>query len=378
MLEFAAQTGLDPSTGAQRRYLWTDAFAVCNFLGLFLETAEDSWLDLALRLVDQVHDTLGRHRTGDPRQGWISGLHEWEGERHPTRGGLRIGKELAERGPDEPLDERLEWERDGQYYHYLTKWMHALSRVGRVTGDPKYAAWGIELASTAHARFTHIPWPGGPKRIYWKMSIDLSRSLVSSMGQHDPLDGLLACHELREAAAGDFPAVGFPDLREEIADLAGICRGTALMTDDPLGIGGLLSDACMMTQFMMEGRFREAALLDKVLAAALQGLESFTADDPLGIPTEYRLPFRELGLSIGLKGVERISRWNRERPELFAAMGDTRRKLERLMRFTPMATEIEQFWLHERARKTGTWEEHRDINVVMLATSLAPEGFLSV
>ncbi len=47
---------------------------------------------------------------------------------------MRIGKPLNERKPSEPFDERLEWDRDGQYYHYLTKWMHALHQVGRLTG----------------------------------------------------------------------------------------------------------------------------------------------------------------------------------------------------------------------------------------------------
>ena len=33
---------------------------------------------------------------------------------HPplTKGGLRIGKEMNERRPGDPLDERLEWDRD--------------------------------------------------------------------------------------------------------------------------------------------------------------------------------------------------------------------------------------------------------------------------
>ncbi|MRR07035.1 MAG: hypothetical protein EG828_08835 [Deltaproteobacteria bacterium] len=378
MLEYAALTGFEPAAESPCRYLWTDSFAVCNFLGLFRETGEKTWLDLALRLVHQVHHTLGRHRGDDPRLGWISGLDEWDGELHPTRGGLRIGKELNERGTDEPLDERLEWDRDGQYYHYLTKWMHALSRVALSTGDPRFLAWGIELAGTVHARFAHIQWTGGPKRLYWKMSIDLTRPLVSSMGQHDPLDGLLTCHELRQVAARDFSAVGLPDLHDEIKELAGICRGMSLTTDDPLGIGGLLCDACRMVQLIMDGSFAHASLLEKVMNAALLGMESFTAEEPLDLPVAYRLPFRELGLSIGLKGVERISRWNRECPDLFAATPSIRRKIERLMRYTHLASVIEQFWQKERTSKPDAWEEHRDINMVMLATSLAPDGFLVV
>ena len=120
MAEFAARTGLDPPHTRPRRYLWTDAYAVCNYLELSRRTGNGVYRDLALRLVDQVHHTLGRHREDDSRTGWISGLPEEEGEAHPTRGGLRIGKPLPERRLGEPFDERLEWDRDGQYYHYLT------------------------------------------------------------------------------------------------------------------------------------------------------------------------------------------------------------------------------------------------------------------
>ena len=106
MLEFARLTGLSPAGQAPRRYLWTDAFAVCNFLELFRRTHNRTWQELALRLVNQVHAVLGRHRSDDLRTGWLSGLDDKEGERHPTAGGLRIGKKLNERRTGEPHDER--------------------------------------------------------------------------------------------------------------------------------------------------------------------------------------------------------------------------------------------------------------------------------
>jgi len=154
MLEFAYETGLS-SDLKPRRYLWTDAFAVCNFLELYRRKTDLNFLQMALKLVDQVHYVLGRHRNDDSRKGWISGLSEEECFKHPTIGGLRIGKPLPERRLDEPYDEILEWERDGQYYHYLTKWMHALNRVSRATGDVKYKVWAIELAKTAHRAFVY-------------------------------------------------------------------------------------------------------------------------------------------------------------------------------------------------------------------------------
>ena len=75
------------------------------------------------------------------------------GRQHPTKGGLRIGKPLTERQLGEPIDERLEWDRDGQYFHYLTKWMHALCRAAFVTGNSAYIEQALELAEAAFNGF---------------------------------------------------------------------------------------------------------------------------------------------------------------------------------------------------------------------------------
>jgi len=76
MQDFAKETGLDPVSPHPKRYLWTDAFAVCNYLGLFQQTHNELYRDLALRLVDQVHHILGRHRSDDARTGWIFSVRE--------------------------------------------------------------------------------------------------------------------------------------------------------------------------------------------------------------------------------------------------------------------------------------------------------------
>lgn len=167
MTGFAERTGLTTPPRPPRRYLWTDAFAVCNYLELFRQTGKAQYHHDALSLMHQVHTVLGQHREDDLRHGWISGLNEQEGEQHPTQGGLRIGKELNERRPDDRFDENLEWIRDGQYFHYLTKWMHALNCLARETEDPVYNRWAVDLDKTTHARFTYQPWGGGPKRLYW-------------------------------------------------------------------------------------------------------------------------------------------------------------------------------------------------------------------
>lgn len=375
MREFASITGLEPASAHPQRYLWTDAFAVCNYLELFSRSDNKKYQDLALRLVDQVHHILGRHRDEDQRMGWISGLNSQEGNMHPTMGGLRIGKQLNER-PQESINDDLEWDRDGQYYHYLTKWMHALNRVSQVTGDSKYTKWAIELAKTAHAAFTYLPSSGGQMRMYWKMSIDLSRPVVHSMGQHDPLEGFITYSELqvtyREAFGQSL------DLRAEIADMARICRDQSWFTDDPLGIGGLLSNASIIAQVMIIGGLEYSVLLKSVLDSALLGMESFTENDPLKFPAEYRLAFRELGLSIGLKGMKNLLRFIKNNPDVFSLGSSLKALVEALIEYVPISEKIEQFWLNGENRHSSNWIEHREINMVMLATSIVPEGFLII
>jgi len=378
MDEFTMLTGLSP-TGKlpPRRYLWTDAFAVCNFLGLSHHTRDENYTHLALRLVDQVHTILGRHREDDPRSGWISGFDEQEGAIHPTIGGLRIGKEMNERRPEHPFDERLEWHRDGQYYHYLTKWMHALNRVSRATGDSKYNRWAIELAKTAHAAFTYVASSGGPKRMYWKMSIDLTYPLVPSMGHHDPLDGFITYHQLQATTARQSEKSPLPDLNAEIAEMAALCKGKNWATDDPLGIGGLLTDASTVGQLIVSDHFARTDLLETLLDSSLEGLKSYAGEHPLRLPAEYRLAFRELGLSIGLRAVERLKALIVQNPGLFDTTPLLLSRLERLMQYAPLREEIEMFWRASTNREANTWTEHRDINMIMLATSLAPDGYLT-
>jgi hypothetical protein len=378
MIEFANLTGLLSNSTAPRRYLWTDAFAVCNFLGLYLQTPDEQYKKLALHLVDQVHFILGRHRDDDPRTGWISGLPEQEGRLHPTRGGLRIGKGMNERMPGDPYDEQLEWDRDGQYYHYLTKWMHALNRVSVVTGDQACNRWAIELAKTAHARFTYLPSSGNQKRMYWKMSIDLSYPLVTSMGQHDPLDGYITYLQLQSTAEKDSDTSAAFDLSAEIKDMAGMFEGKGWVTDDPLGIGELLSTSYKLAQLIMIEGFDQAALLDVLLDSSLIGLQAYTRGrNPLMSPAKYRLAFRELGLSIGLHAIEKLQGLIKQTPRDFKMKRRLHSQIENLMRYTPVGEVIETFWLEPANRKAGNWREHRDINMVMLATSLAPDGYLA-
>lgn len=361
MVRFAERTGIT-SDRPGRRYLWTDAFAVCNFLGLAHVTGDSRHEVLALRLVARVHEELGRYRADDRRKGWLSGLPDREAREHPTRGGLRIGKPLPERAPTEPFDPELEWDRDGQYFHYLTKWMHALDQVARATGKGTFNVWARELAAASHRAF--VVGPTGARRMAWKLSVDLSRALVPSMGQHDPLDGYVTCKELDATGTVLAPGVG-PRLTGAEAELAGMIDRQRLATSDPLGIGGLLTDACALAQVDPGDE-----LLPWLLDAAARGLQHYLGEASLRAPAHRRLAFRELGLAIGLAAV----------PTIRAALADidltSAGALAELTRCTPLAEEIEAFWLRPEHRESSTWMAHLDIDEVMLATSLAPEGFL--
>jgi hypothetical protein len=355
MASFAERTGLTSSRPPQR-YLWTDAFAVCNFLGLARRSGQDRYLELALGLVEQVHHTLAKHRPDDTRSGWLSGLEPSNGELHPTAGGLRIGKKLPERRIDEPFDSQLEWERDGQYFHYLTKWMHALDQVSRATGQRHFNRWARELAKVAYAAFTQTSGAALPQRMAWKMSIDLSRPLVPSMGQHDPLDGWITCLELRATGArlptGTDAEPG-PDLERETKGFAAMAAGADWTTADPLGIGGLMTDAGRVRQLVAKRECADRALLPKLLAAANAGLHHYARHGDLAGPAWHRLAFRELGLAIGLSAIGSVVEGS-------------------------LGAKIVSFWLEPRNQQQPTWTEHRDINEVMLATSLVPEGLLSL
>jgi hypothetical protein len=370
MQRFAERTGLG-SARAPRRYLWTDAFAVCNDLALWSATGMPFLLARALALVDQVHAVLGRHRPDDPRRGWLSGLSEPEGALHPTRGGLRIGKPLPERSRGTPYDERLEWDRDGQYFHYLTRWMHALDQVARATGDARFNAWARELADVAHRSFTRAG--AGTRGMAWKLSIDLSRPLVPSMGQHDPVDGLVTCIQLRATANRLGDAASAPKLDGAVSDFARLVDTTRLATADPLGLGGLLVDAGRVAQLLAQ-RFAEPDLLEMLLDAASVGLAHYARHNELDLLAERRLAFRELGLAIGLSALHPLGQALERDTGRGPQRARLRARLAALEPYARLGTRITDFWRDGAQRRNRTWAEHADIDDVMLATSLVPEG----
>jgi hypothetical protein len=279
-----------------------------------------------------------------------------------------------ERENSEWFDERLEWDRDGQYFHYLTKWMHALCRVAIIANKSEYARWAGELASAAFQGFSCASASGGLVGIYWKMSTDLSRPLVSAMGIHDVLDGFITFREVQHAMENMSVASGLSDIPAAIESLSPLCQGRDWTTDDPLGLGGLLFDAWRLCQLFDPNSHADVDLLEALLDGCSYGLTSFVRAGQLAKAVSYRLAFRELGLAIGLKAVSAIAHEITKFGGQFENPDDLRRSIKLLQRHESIGGEIIRDWLPHAEH----WRAHQDINEVMLATALIPDTFLSI
>jgi len=89
-----------------------------------------------------------------------------------------------------------------------------------------------------------------------------------------------------------------------------------------------------------------------------------------------RLAVRELGLVIGLRALDpmRATIWRRR--ERFNDSAKLLARIESMARHASLIENIERFWLEPSNQGVAAWTEHRDINSVMLATSLVPETYL--
>lgn len=294
------------SGGHRGRYLWTDAFGVVNLLTMHKEYTiagggcdDTRYLALARRLVETVHDVLGRTRDGRSR---LPGATD----NHPLGGGLRIGKTDAH-GPD----------CDGQYHHYLTIWMFALNRMAMASGDMDYNRQAVELARAIHPKF-FVDRSAARPRMIWKMATDLSAPLVTSEGNLDPIDGFVMFRLLQATAleAGDGEV-----LTEEIADYRRVMdrKGEHFVSSDPLDLGMTLWTAhwfsdretwasnlatrCFehLCQFLT--RDARPVLLGLVGSTMLTSVADnlFEIDQYLTRNIKFRLAFREFGTSLGLQ-----------------------------------------------------------------------------
>ena len=83
-------------------------------------------------------------------------------------------------------------------------------------------------------------------------------------------------------------------------------------------------------------------------------------------------------MAIGLHALERIEGLIAEKPKMIDNSPSIYSLVGVLRRFARLGEAIEKFWLDPRNRTAENWTAHRDINSVMLATSLAPNGYLNL
>jgi hypothetical protein len=149
-----------------------------------------------------------------------------------------------------------------------------------------------------------------------------------------------------------------------------------IRTEDPLGLGGLLSDACRVAQLMACGAFEDGTLLELLLAVAHEGLLLSSRQRDWQQPASRRLAFRELGLAIGLSAIELFQKETKDDRRSVFANAELRARIQILVPHLTLRAAIVSFWLDAEHQQPRTWSEHRDINEAMLATSLIPDGFL--
>jgi len=129
-------------------------------------------------------------------------------------------------------------------------------------------------------------------------------------------------------------------------------------------------DAFGTRAIVRSGAAAMGELLPILLRSAKDGVSRYSHAGELRLPASRRLAFRELGLAIGLSAIELL-----EKDERGTDLG-RQLELQALRPYAALGTTLRSFWLNEEHRRSRTWLEHRDINDVMLASALVPEGCL--
>ena len=151
-----------------------------------------------------------------------------------------------------------------------------------------------------------------------------------------------------------------------------------MATDDPLGIGGLLCDALRITNLADPGRAGvcqpagDRSWFSTCRPSFLYRIRIF--QDPCPVPS--RIPRAwPVNRACRDRNVAGPAGKNRH---LYGNYDTLNQQVRAIHEYMPLREQIEGFWLEGKNREAGTWTEHREINMVMLATSLAPEGFLGI
>lgn len=316
----------------QRRYLWTDAFGVLNFVTMaqrYPESRRAVLLDAAKKLIDSVHATLGQPRSSAfPMAVQAGSTYGFKG--------LRIGKEKARASSDA----RMEY--DGMYWHYLDKWFFALLRYYQVSGDLDALRDVVSLIKAIHPAFMQKSRTGQPLGLHWKMNSDLTPIPESGRAypNDDALSGYLMYSLVRHASLGK----DVPSLDQECKELGEVAQqyvaSGVRLSPDPLGFGlwGWKS------QWL-------GAEWSRPIRERLRLLAPIAMD----VSTGMQLPFRLYGALLGAQMV----------PDASLGLAEV---AEQILSSTRIVE-------HELGTSVGGAEGHSCINKVMLASALDPLAF---
>ena len=268
----AGEAGLCADGGHQRRYLWTDAFGVLAYTSMAQAYSQpptnnpqqaQRYQDAADRLIQVVHQCLGTPRSQQD--------HMQVDPNSPTGFvGLRIGKVETRKVTDYGM------QLDGQYWHYIDKWLLALERAGHADEAIRIAKSVFPYFMDAGPQGTGV---GGGIR--WKLSVDATPppAWQRAHASDDTLVALIVFSILQQQH-GSSAGVS---LEQEIQMLRNSLQGYRLrVTDDPLGWG-------------LEAIF-DQYLQNQPRQAALASLQARAVH-----PSHLSLPFRLYGALMGAK-----------------------------------------------------------------------------
>lgn len=239
-----------------RRYLWTDAFGVVLLASLARELQEERYFRQAEWVVAEVKRVLGPPRV------------------------------VA--GGEEP-------ERDCEYFHCLTMWLFALSRLGQI--DARYRDEAVVLARDHLPAFV-VPDTG----VVWKLPQEDARPFPDfGMNALDPFFGLVIYRLLDPVA-----------LAPQIAALESVAQATRsrVVIAHDLGLGMMLWLSHFFPEEPWAQEFRTRALLQ---------LDEMWINPPgyfCRVPwkRDMKFAFTNFGVSLGLQSVaaspERARRLN--------------------------------------------------------------------
>lgn len=228
-----------------QRYLWTDAFGVVLLVSMYRHTGDETYLNRAEKVVDDVKRILGREK------------------------GFRIGEQ-----PD----------RHGQYYHYLAMWMYALHVLSLYR--PKYHEEAIQLVTDIHPKFV-MPGAG----VHWKMKEDLSEPEPGyGFGALDHFHGYVV-----------YNLIDSERLEKEILQMRERVEASYrnLSIDQDLGLGMMLW-FCQFHDDEAWAQFQKKQ--------SLKSLDELWVDPPGYFSRQRGLPktmfaFTNFGISVGLQSV---------------------------------------------------------------------------